>query len=238
MRITVELDVYDIAHASAEHMAVFAQAAKNIADGRVKEENEMREQYAQRPTGHEEKSIESEEKATEPVNEGKSTETKKPAPKKASKKQEKPKIEKVEKPAEEHKDESKPEGPAEEHKDEPKPEEPAEERKDESKPEEPAEEHKAAPVKSEPEEAGEPTKDPREEPEEPESKDPEEEPEEPAEKAITLEELQDLCKQRAKANKELVPKLKELMTKFDIKKLHEIKKEDIPVFYKEVEALK
>ena len=43
-----------------------------------------------------------------------------------------------------------------------------------------------------------------------------EEPEEPAEKAITLEEQQDLCKQRAKANKELVPKLKELMNKFDI----------------------
>lgn len=222
MRITVELDVYDIARASAEHMAVFAQAAKNIADGRVKEETEMREQYAQRPNGHEEKGIESEEKATEPVNEGKSTETKKSAPKKASKKQEKPKIEK---PAEEHKDESKPEEPAEEHKDEPEPEGPAEE-------------HKAAPVKSELEEAGEPTKDPREEPEEPKSKDPEEEPEEPAEKAITLEELQDLCKQRAKANKEIVPKLKDLMTKFDIKKLHEIKKEDIPVFYKEVEALK
>lgn len=88
MRITVELDVYDIARASAEHMAVFAQAAKNIADERVKEETEMREQYAQRPTGHEEKSIESEEKATEPVNEAKSTETKKSAPKKASKKQE------------------------------------------------------------------------------------------------------------------------------------------------------
>lgn len=208
MRITVELDVYDIAHASAEHMAAFAQAAKSIADGRVKEENETREQYAPCLTGHEEKSIESEEKATEPVTEGK-TETKKLAPKKASKKQEKPKIEKAVKPAEEH--------------------------KDESKPEEPAEEHKAAPVKSEPEEAGEPTKDPREEPE---SKDPEEEPEETAEKAITLEELQDLCKQRAKANKELVPKLKDLMTKFDIKKLHEIKKEDIPVFYKEVEALK
>lgn len=224
MRITVELDVYDIARASVEHMAVFAQAAKNIADGRVKEETEMREQYAQRPTGHEEKSIESEKKVTEPVNEGKSTETKKSASKKASKKQEKPKIEKAEKPAEEH--------------------------KDESKPEEPAEEHKAASVKSEPEETGAPTKDPREEreepeskdpeeePEEPESKDPEEEPEEPAEKAITLEELQDLCKQRAKANKELVPKLKELMNKFDLKKLHEIKKEDIPVFYREVEALK
>lgn len=209
MRITVELDVYDIARASAEHMAVFAQAAKNIADGRVKEETEMREQYAQRPTGHEEKSIEPEEKAAEPVNEEKSTETKKSAPKKASKKQEKPKIEKAEKPAEEHKDEPKPEEPAEEHKDE-----------------------------SKPEEAGEPTKDPREEPEEPKSKDPGEEPEEPAEKAITLEELQDLCKQRAKANKELVPKLKELMNKFDIKKLHEIKKEDIPVFYREVEALK
>lgn len=209
MRITVELDVYDIAHASAEHMAVFAQAAKSIADGRVKEDNEMHEQYAQRPTGHEEKSIESEEKAAEPVNEEKSTETKKSAPKKASKKQEKPKIEKAEKPAEEHKDEPKPEEPAEEHKDE-----------------------------SKPEEAGEPTKDPREEPEEPKSKDPGEEPEEPAEKAITLEELQDLCKQRAKANKELVPKLKELMNKFDIKKLHEIKKEDIPVFYREVEALK
>lgn len=212
MRITVELDVYDIARASAEHMAVFAQAAKSIADGRIKEENEMREQYASCLTGHEEKSIESEEKATEPVNEGKSTETKKSAPKKASKKQEKPKIEKAEKPAEEH--------------------------KGESKSEEPAEEHKAAPVKSEPEEAGEPTKDSREEPEEPESKDPGEEPEEPAEKAITLEELQDLCKQRAKANKEIVPKLKELMIKFGIKKLHEIKKEDIPVFYKEVEALK
>ena len=237
MRITVELDVYDIARASAEHMAVFAQAAKNIADGRVKEETEMREQYAQRPTGHEEKSIEPEEKAAEPADEGKSAETKKPAPKKASKKQEKPKIEKAEKPAEEHKDESEPEEPAEEH-------------KGESKSEEPAEEHKAAPVKSESEEAGKPTKDPEEkpeepeskdpeeEPEEPESKDPEEEPEEPAEKAITLEELQDLCKQRAKANKELVPKLKELMNKFDIKKLHEIKKEDIPVFYKEVEALK
>lgn len=237
MRITVELDVYDIAHASAEHMAVFAQAAKNIADGRVKEETEMREQYAQRPNGPEEKGIEPEEKVAEPVNEGKSTETKKSAPKKASKKQEKPKIEKAEKPAEEHKDESKPEEPAEEHKDDPEPEGPAEE-------------HKAAPVKSEPEEAGKPTKDPEEkpeepeskdpeeEPEEPESKDPEEEPEEPAEKAVTLEELQDLCKQRAKANKELVPKLKELMNKFDIKKLHEIKKEDIPVFYREVEALK
>lgn len=224
MRITVELDVYDIARASAEHMATFAQAAKSIADGRVKEENEMREQYASCLTGHKETSIESEEKVTEPVNEGKSTETKKSAPKKASKKQEKPKIEKAEKPAEEH--------------------------KDESKPEEPAEEHKAASVKSEPEETGAPTKDPREEreepeskdpeeePEEPESKDPEEEPEEPAEKAITLEELQDLCKQRAKANKEIVPKLKELMNKFDIKKLHEIKKEDIPVFYREVEALK
>lgn len=226
MRITVELDVYDIAHASAEHMAAFAQAAKSIADGRVKEEeNETREQYAPCLTGHEEKGIESEEKATEPVNEGKSTETKKSAPKKASKKQEKPKIEKAEKPAEEHKDESKPEEPAEEHKDEPEPEGPAEE-------------HKATPVKSESEEAGEPTKDSREEPEEPESKDPEEEPEEPAEKAIPLEELQDLCKQRAKANKELVPKLKELMIKFGIKKLHEIKKEDIPVFYREVEALK
>ncbi|WP_051081696.1 hypothetical protein [Selenomonas bovis] len=212
MRITVELDVYDIAHASAEHMAAFAQVAKSIADGRIKEENEMREQYASCLTGHEEKGIESEEKAIEPVNEGKSTETKKSAPKKASKKQGKPKIEEAEKPAEEH--------------------------KDEPEPEEPAEEHKAAPVKSEPEEAGEPTKDSREEPEEPESKDPEEEPEEPAEKAITLEELQDLCKQRAKANKEIVPKLKELMIKFGIKKLHEIKKEDIPVFYKEVEALK
>lgn len=213
MRITVELDVYDIAHASAEHMAAFAQAAKSIADGRVKEEeNETREQYAPCLTGHEEKGIESEEKAAEPADEGKSAETKKPAPKKASKKQEKPKIRKDEKPAEEH--------------------------KDEPEPEEPAEEHKAAPVKSEPEEAGEPTKDSREEPEEPESKDPEEEPEEPAEKAITLEELQDLCKQRAKANKEIVPKLKELMIKFGIKKLHEIKKEDIPVFYKEVEALK
>lgn len=213
MRITVELDVYDIAHASAEHMAAFAQAAKSIADGRVKEEeNETREQYAPCLTGHEEKGIESEEKAAEPADEGKSAETKKPAPKKASKKQEKPKIRKSEKPAEEH--------------------------KDEPEPEEPAEEHKAAPVKSEPEEAGEPTKDSREEPEEPESKDPEEEPEEPAEKAITLEELQNLCKQRAKANKEIVPKLKELMIKFGIKKLHEIKKEDIPVFYKEVEALK
>lgn len=213
MRITVELDVYDIAHASAEHMAAFAQAAKSIADGRVKEEeNETREQYAPCLTGHEEKGIESEEKAAEPADEGKSAETKKPAPKKASKKQEKPKIRKAEKPAEEH--------------------------KDEPEPEEPAEEHKAAPVKSEPEEAGEPTKDSREEPEEPESKDPEEEPEEPAEKAITLEELQDLCKQRAKANKEIVPKLKELMIKFGIKKLHEIKKEDIPVFYREVEALK
>lgn len=204
MRITVELDVYDIAHASAERMAAFAQAAKSIADERVKEETEMREQYAQRPTGHEEKGIGSEEKAAEPVNEGKSTETKKSAPKKASKKQEKPKIEKAEKPAEEH--------------------------KDEPEPEEPAEERKATPVKSEPEEAGEP--------EEPESKGPGEEPEEPAEKAITLEKLQDLCKQRAKANKEIVPKLKELMNKFDIKKLHEIKKADIPVFYKEVEALK
>lgn len=214
MRITVELDVYDIARASAEHMAAFAQAAKSIADGRVKEEeNETREQYAPCLTGHEEKGIESEEKAAEPADEGESAETKKPAPKKASKKQEKPKIRKAEKPAEEH--------------------------KDEPEPEEPAEEHKAAPVKSEPEEAGEPTKDSREEPEEPESKDPEEEePEEPAEKAITLEELQDLCKQRAKANKEIVPKLKELMIKFGIKKLHEIKKEDIPVFYKEVEALK
>lgn len=231
MRITVELDVYDIARASAEHMAVFAQAAKNIADGRVKEEeNETREQYAPCLTGHEEKGIESEEKATEPVNEGKSTETKKSAPKKASKKQEKPKIEKAEKPAEEHKDESKPEEPAEERKDKPEPEEPAEEHKDEPEPEEPAEERKATPVKSEPEEAGEP--------EEPESKGPGEEPEEPAEKAITLEELQDLCKQRAKANKEIVPKLKELMNKFGIKKLHEIKKADIPVFYKEVEALK
>lgn len=213
MKITVELDVYDIARASAEHMAAFAQAAKSIADGRVKEEeNEMREQYTQRPTGHKEKGVESEEKATEPVNEGKSTETKKSAPKKASKKQEKPKIEETEKPAEEP--------------------------KNEPEPEEPAEEHKATPVKSEPEEAGEPTKDSREEPEEPESKDPEEEPEEPAEKAATFEELQDLCKQRAKADKEIVPKLKELMNKFDLKKLHEIKKEDIPVFYKEVEALK
>ena len=201
MRITVELDVYDIARASAEHMAAFAQAAKSIADGRVKEESEMREQYAQCLTGHGEKAIEpeekaakhaDEEKAAEPADEEKAAKTnKKQALKKVPKKQGKP-AEEPKKPTEEHKEES---------------------------------------VKPEPEEAKEPV-------EEPEDKPVEKPAEEPAEKAVTLEELQDLCKQRAKANKDLVPKLKEIMNKFGIEKLHEIKEEDIPVFYKEVEALK
>ena len=224
MRITVELDVYDIARASAEHMAAFAQAAKSIADGRVKEESEMREQYAQCLTGHGEKAIEpeekaakhaDEEKAAEPADEEKAAKTnKKQALKKVPKKQGKP-AEEPKKPTEEHKEES---------------------------------------VKPEPEEAKEPVEEPEDKPktEESEDKPKTEEPEsgvlkdkpvekpaeEPAEKAVTLEELQDLCKQRAKANKDLVPKLKELMNKFDIKKLHEIKEEDIPGFYKEVEALK
>ena len=215
MRITVELDVYDIARASAEHMAAFAQAAKSIADGRVKEESEMREQYAQCLTGHGEKAIEpeekaakhaDEEKAAEPADEEKAAKTnKKQALKKVPKKQGKP-AEEPKKPTEEHKEES---------------------------------------VKPEPEEAKEPVEESEDKPktEEPESgvlKDkPVEKPaEEPAEKAVTLEELQDLCKQRAKANKDLVPKLKEIMNKFGIEKLHEIKEEDIPVFYKEAEALK
>lgn len=224
MRITVELDVYDIARASAEHMAAFAQAAKSIADGRVKEESEMREQYAQCLTGHGEKAIEpeekaakhaDEEKAAEPADEEKAAKTnKKQALKKVPKKQGKP-AEEPKKPTEEHKEES---------------------------------------VKPEPEEAKEPVEEPEDKPktEESEDKPKTEEPEsgvlkdkpvekpaeEPAEKAVTLEELQDLCKQRAKANKDLVPKLKEIMNKFGIEKLHEIKEEDIPVFYKEVEALK
>ena len=206
MRITVELDVYDIARASAEHMAAFAQAAKSIADGRVKEESEMREQYAQCLTGHGEKAIEPEEKAAKHADEEKAAKTnKKQALKKVPKKQGKP-AEEPKKPTEEHKEES---------------------------------------VKPEPEEAKEPMEEPEDKPKTEESESgvlkdkPVEKPaEESAEKAVTLEELQDLCKQRAKANKDLVPKLKEIMNKFGIEKLHEIKEEDIPVFYKEAEALK
>ena len=224
MRITVELDVYDIARASAEHMAAFAQAAKSIADGRVKEESEMREQYAQCLTGHGEKAIEPEEKAAEPADEEKAAE---PADE-----------EKAAEPADEEK-------AAETNKKQALKKVPKKQGKPAEEPKKPTEEHKEESVKPEPEEAKEPVEEPEDKPktEEPESgalKDkPAEKPvEKPVEKAVTLEELQDLCKQRAKANKDLVPKLKEIMNKFGIKKLHEIKENDIPTFYKEVEALK
>ena len=215
MRITVELDVYDIARASAEHMAAFAQAAKSIADGRVKEESEMREQYAQCLTGHGEKAIEPEEKAAKHADEEKAA--KHADEEKAAKTNKKQALKKVPK----------------------KQGKPAEE------PKKPTEEHKEESVKPEPEEAKEPMEEPEDKPKTEESESgvlkdkPVEKPaEESAEKAVTLEELQDLCKQRAKANKDLVPKLKEIMNKFGIEKLHEIKEEDIPVFYKEAEALK
>ena len=224
MRITVELDVYDIARASAEHMAAFAQAAKSIADGRVKEESEMREQYAQCLTGHGEKAIEPEEKAAKHADEEK-------AAKHADE-------EKAAEPADEEK-------AAKTNKKQALKKVPKKQGKPAEEPKKPTEEHKEESVKPEPEEAKEPVEESEDKPktEEPESgvlKDkPVEKPaEEPAEKAVTLEELQDLCKQRAKANKDLVPKLKEIMNKFGIEKLHEIKEEDIPVFYKEAEALK